>query len=119
MGSSRVGHTGSVAATIQAHELRRSFAAPVALDGLSLEVEAGEVIAVLGPNGAGKTTTVRLLNGVLRPDQGGSRVLGFDPAVDGNAVRRRTGVLTETSGLDDRLTALQNVVTYARLRGVP
>jgi ABC-2 type transport system ATP-binding protein len=107
-----------VASTIEAHGLSRSFGATVALDDLTLEVEAGEVVALLGPNGAGKTTTVRLLNGVLRPDAGSSRVLGFDPAVDGIEVRKRTGVLTENSGLDDRLSALQNITTYARIRGV-
>jgi ABC-2 type transport system ATP-binding protein len=61
---------------------------------------------------------VRLLNGVLRPDAGASRVLGLDPAADGDAVRRRTGVLTENAGLDDRLTALENLVLYARIRGL-
>ena len=108
-----------MAPTIETHGLRRSFGDNVALDGLTLSVEAGEVIAVLGPNGAGKTTTVRLLNGVLAPDYGWSRVLGLDPAVEGDEVRRRTGVLTENSGLDDRLSALQNVTTYARIRGIP
>ena len=96
----------------------RSFGTVVALDGLDLDVSAGEVVALLGPNGAGKTTTVRLLNGILRPDRGSARVLGFDPAVDGHEIRRRTGVLTENSGLDDRLTALQNVVSHARIRGM-
>ena len=108
-----------MAPTITANCLRRSFGATVALAGLDLEIEAGEVIALLGPNGAGKTTTVRLLNGVLRPDAGSSRVLGLDPAVDGDQLRRRTGVLTENSGIDDRLTAVQNVSTYARIRGIP
>ena len=104
--------------TIEAHALRRCFGDNVALDGLSLEVEAAEVMAVLGPNGAGKTTTVRLLNGVLAPDSGHCRVLGLDPTTDGLELRRRTGVLTENSGLDDRLSALQNVTTYARIRGI-
>jgi ABC-2 type transport system ATP-binding protein len=117
-GSDR-GQTGEVPPTIQARGLCRSFGPTVALDGLDVDVEPGEVVALLGPNGAGKTTTVRLLNGVLRPDAGWSRVLGLDPAVDGDAVRRSTGVMTESSGLDDRLTALQNVVTYARIRGTP
>ena len=108
-----------MAPTITAACLRRSFGTTVALAGLDLEIEAGEVIALLGPNGAGKTTTVRLLNGVLRPDAGSSRVLGLDPATQGDALRRRTGVLTENSGIDDRLTAVQNVSTYARIRGIP
>jgi ABC-2 type transport system ATP-binding protein len=75
------------------------------------------VLGLLGPNGAGKTTTVRLLNGVLTPDSGHSRVLGLDPVTEGEALRRRTGVMTESSALDDRLTARQNVVVHARVRG--
>ena len=110
--------------TIQADEapivtrsLSRSFDDRVAVDGLDLEVRRGEVLALLGPNGAGKTTTVRMLNGVLTPDRGEARVLGLDPTVDGDAVRRRTGVLTENAGLDDRLTARENLEYTARMRG--
>jgi ABC-2 type transport system ATP-binding protein len=107
-----------VVASIQARELCRSFGKTVALDRLSFDVEPGEIVALLGPNGAGKTTTVRLLNGVLRPDGGSCRVLGLDPAVDGREVRARSGVLTENSGLDDRLTATENVASYASIRGM-
>jgi ABC-2 type transport system ATP-binding protein len=107
-----------VAPAVETHDLTLSFGAEKALDGLSFEVEAGEVVALLGPNGAGKTTTVRLLNGILTPDAGGSRVLGLDPSTDGDALRRRTGVMTEQSGLDERLTALENVVFTARMRGL-
>ncbi|MEM7141564.1 MAG: ABC transporter ATP-binding protein [Actinomycetota bacterium] len=103
--------------SISARALSRSFDGRVAVDGLDLEIARGEVLALLGPNGAGKTTTVRMLNGVLAPDRGESRVLGLDPAVDGNEVRRRTGVLTENAGLDDRLTARENLEYAARLRG--
>ena len=98
--------------------LTRAFRGVQALDGLSFDVQPGEVMALLGPNGAGKTTTVRLLNGVLQPDGGESRVLGLDPAVDGHEVRRRTGVLTETAALDDRLTAMENLLAHARIRGL-
>ncbi len=102
---------------ITANALTRSFDGRVALDRLDLEVRRGEVLALLGPNGAGKTTTVRLLNGVLSPDSGSASVLGLDPATDGDAVRRRTGVLTENAGLDDRLTARENLEYTARMRG--
>ena len=102
---------------ITANSLTRSFDGQVALDGLDLDVHRGEVLALLGPNGAGKTTTVRLLNGVLAPDSGHASVLGLDPATDGDAVRRRTGVLTENAGLDDRLTARENLEYTARMRG--
>jgi ABC-2 type transport system ATP-binding protein len=110
-----VEHTGTV--VIETADLSRSFGQEVALDGLTIEAGEGEVVALLGPNGAGKTTTVRLLNGILRPDRGASRVLGLDPAVAGEELRRHTGVLTETAALDDRLTARENLVAYARIRG--
>jgi ABC-2 type transport system ATP-binding protein len=102
---------------IEASDLTRQFARGTGLDHLSFTLEAGEVLALLGPNGAGKTTTVRLLNGVLAPEAGWARVLGFDPATDGEEVRRRTGVLTENAGLDDRLTTRENLEVTARLRG--
>ena len=102
---------------ISTHALSRSFDGRVAVDGLDLDVQPGEVLALLGPNGAGKTTTVRMLNGVLRPDRGHAVVLGLDPSVDGDEVRRLTGVLTETAGLDDRLTARENLEYTARMRG--
>ncbi|MGQ0830840.1 MAG: ABC transporter ATP-binding protein [Microthrixaceae bacterium] len=105
-------------AAIETHDLTRSFPSGVALDGLTLSVQPGEVLALLGPNGAGKTTTVRLLNGILTPDRGQATVLGLDPAVDGNAVRQRTGVLTEHAGLDERLTARENLELTARMRGL-
>jgi ABC-2 type transport system ATP-binding protein len=107
-----------VVAAIEAVGLTRSFATGIALDDLTLEVQPGEVLALLGPNGAGKTTTVRLLNGVLAPDRGEARVLGLDPTVDGDKVRRRTGVLTENAGLDERLTARENLLFTARIRGL-
>jgi len=107
-----------VDAAIHTEDLTLSFGAEKALDGLTFDVNAGEVVALLGPNGAGKTTTVRLLNGLLDPDGGSSRVLGLDPATEGHKVRGRTGVMTEQSGLDERLTARENVVFTARMRGL-
>ena len=109
---------GAEDAAIWCRSLTRRFPSRTALDGLDLTVERGEVLALLGPNGAGKTTTVRLLNGVLLPDHGESRVLGIDPLTDGNSLRRRTGVLTENAGLDDRLTARENLGFTAAMRGM-
>jgi ABC-2 type transport system ATP-binding protein len=104
---------------IIAHGLTRCFGDVVAVDHLDMEVYAGEVFGFLGHNGAGKTTTVRLLNGVLDPNEGASRVLNLDPVDDGPALRRRTGVLTETPSLDERLTGRDNLSIYADLYGVP
>jgi ABC-2 type transport system ATP-binding protein len=99
--------------------LTRRFGDTIAVDDLDLEVHPGEVLGFLGHNGAGKTTAVRLLNGVLAPSSGRMQVLGFDPVQQGPALRRRTGVLTETPSLDERLTARDNLTIYATLYGVP
>jgi ABC-2 type transport system ATP-binding protein len=104
---------------IQISSLSRRFGETNAVDNLSLDVQAGEIFGFLGHNGAGKTTTVRLLNGVIEPTSGSARVLGLDPQADGPAVRARTGVLTETPSLDERLTARDNLSFYAELYHVP
>jgi ABC-2 type transport system ATP-binding protein len=104
---------------ITINQLTRCFKETTAVNQLSLEVHAGEIFGFLGHNGAGKTTTVRLLNGVIDPTSGSMRVLGFDPQVDGPKLRARTGVLTETPSLDERLTAWELLSIYADLYGVP
>jgi ABC-2 type transport system ATP-binding protein len=104
---------------ISLEALTRRFDEVVAVEELSFAVLRGEVFGFLGHNGAGKTTTIRLLNGVLAPSAGASRVLGFDPVNEGAALRRRTGVLTETPSLDERLTARENLRFYANLYDVP
>ena len=103
---------------ISINQLTRRFKETTAVDNLSLEVYAGEIFGFLGHNGAGKTTTVRLLNGVIEPTSGSVRVLGLDPQVDGPKLRSRTGVLTETPSMDERLTAWDNLSIYADLYGV-
>jgi len=87
----------------------RTFGELRALDGVTLSVEAGEVVGLLGHNGAGKTTTVRLLTGILAADAGSVRIHGMDPLVDGPAVRRATGVVSAVPAVDGRLTAIQNL----------
>ncbi|HEY7591433.1 MAG TPA: ABC transporter ATP-binding protein [Candidatus Limnocylindrales bacterium] len=98
--------------------LVRTFDGRRAVDGLSFEVAAGETFGLLGHNGAGKTTTIRLLNGVLARHGGDVSVLGLDPGAEGERVRARTGVLTETPSLDERLSATENLEFYGRLYGV-
>ena len=104
---------------IQIASLSRRFGEKTAVDQLTFEVQAGEIFGFLGHNGAGKTTTVRLLNGVLEPTSGEARVFGLDPQTDGPALRARTGVLTETPSLDERLTARDNLSIYAELYDIP
>ena len=104
---------------IQTSSLSRRFGDKEVVDRLTLDVQAGEIFGFLGHNGAGKTTTVRLLNGVLEPTSGGARVLGLNPQAEGPALRAKTGVLTETPSLDERLTARDNLSIYADLYDVP
>ena len=104
---------------IEVNDLRRTFGDQVAVDGMTFNVEPGEVFGLLGPNGAGKTTTVRLLNGILPPSNGTARVFGFDPATQGESIRRKTGVLTETPALYERLSARENLEFFATLQSIP
>jgi ABC-2 type transport system ATP-binding protein len=108
-----------MAAVIEAENLSRHFGSLKAVDGLTFNVEAGEVFGMLGPNGAGKTTTVRLVNGLLAPTSGTVRALGLDPVKQGDAVRAQTGVLTETPSLYERLSARDNLLLFGNLYGVP
>ena len=104
---------------IEVDDLKRTFSEQKAVDGLTFRVEPGEVFGLLGPNGAGKTTTVRLLNGILPPSAGSARVFGLDPSTDGAAIRSRTGVLTETPALYERLSARENLEFFATLQNLP
>jgi ABC-2 type transport system ATP-binding protein len=105
--------------TIQTNRLTRTFGAKTAVSDLNLTIQPGEVFGFLGHNGAGKTTTIRLLNGILNPTHGSALVLGLSPEREGCALRQRTGVLTETPALDDRLTGHANLAIYADLYNVP
>lgn len=90
-----------------------------ALDGVSFRVRRGEVFGYLGPNGAGKTSTIRILTGLARPSSGGATVLGLDVADDMPRIKKRIGVVPETSNLYGELTALDNLVFSMELYGVP
>jgi ABC-2 type transport system ATP-binding protein len=106
-------------AVIETTNLSKRFGAVTAVDQLNLTICQGEIFGFLGHNGAGKTTTIRLLNGVLEPNGGAARVLNLTPLADGPTLRQRTGVLTETPSLDERLTGRENLAIYADLYGVP
>jgi ABC-2 type transport system ATP-binding protein len=104
---------------IVAEQLTRRFGDVTAVDDLNLQVQPGEIFGFLGHNGAGKTTSIRLFNGILAPSDGQAFVLGLRPMLDGPTLRRRTGVLTETPSLDERLTGWENLAIYADLYNVP
>ena len=96
----------------------RSFGERIALDDLDLRVPAGTVTVLLGPNGAGKTTAVRTITGALPPERGSVRVFGLDPNHDGEAVRRRCGVVSARSALYERLSGYDNLRYAAELHGL-
>ncbi len=104
---------------IEAENLVKQFNDFVAVDGVSLRVEPGEVVALLGPNGAGKTTTVRVLAALLAPTAGRARVAGFDVVRDPIEVRRRVGVLTEAPGLYLRSTAREYLDFFGSTYALP
>ncbi|HBO34457.1 MAG TPA: multidrug ABC transporter ATP-binding protein [Anaerolineaceae bacterium] len=91
----------------------------VAVNDLTLEVERGEVFGFLGPNGAGKTTTVRMLTGLIRPSAGIAQIAGFELGKNDTEIRQNVGILTESPGMYDRLTAEKNLTIFANLYDVP
>jgi ABC-2 type transport system ATP-binding protein len=104
---------------IESQDLSKHFNGFVAVDGVDLQVPAGQVMALLGPNGAGKTTTVRMLTSVLRPTRGKASVAGFDILSQPEQVRRMVGVLTEQHGLYGRMPADEYLEFFGRLYGMP
>ena len=108
-----------MANAIETNGLTRKFGERVAVDKLDLAIPQGKVFGFLGPNGAGKTTTVRMLAALIAPTEGTATVDGHEVGRDDTAIRRTVGILTETPGLYERLTALQNLVFFAQLYEVP
>jgi ABC-2 type transport system ATP-binding protein len=105
---------------IEARGLVRTFAGDLrAVDGVDLEVAAGEIYAFLGPNGAGKTTTVRMLTTLLRPTAGSARVAGHDVVSEAADVRRAIGVALQEAALDPLMTGRELIRLQATLHGIP
>jgi len=104
---------------IEATNLRKTYRGGVrALDGLSLEVEAGTIFGLLGPNGAGKSTTVKILTTLSRADSGEARVAGLDVIRDAARVRRSIGVVGQKPGLDPEATGRENLEMQAEIYGI-
>jgi ABC-2 type transport system ATP-binding protein len=104
---------------IEASNLRKTYRGGVrALEGLSLEVEAGTIFGLLGPNGAGKSTTVKILTTLSRADSGEARVAGLDVVRDAALVRRSIGVVGQRPGLDPEATGRENLEMQAEIYGM-
>jgi ABC-2 type transport system ATP-binding protein len=99
--------------------LRKTFGGTVAVDGISLEANAGEIFGLLGPNGAGKTTTLNCVCGLLVPDSGQIHVDGHDIVKEGAAARRPLGVVPQDLALYDDLSARENLEYWGAICGVP
>ncbi|MBD8079717.1 ABC transporter ATP-binding protein [Cellulosimicrobium arenosum] len=102
---------------VEIHDLRKTFGAFTALDGLDLTVRQGEVAGFLGPNGAGKSTTIRVLLGLLRADSGSVSLLGGDPWRDAVALHRRLAYVPGDVNLWPNLTGGEAIDLLTRLRG--
>ncbi len=106
-------------AAIQATGLTKRFGARLAVDDFSLTVAPGEAFALVGPDGAGKTTTIRMLCGIMDPDAGGARVLGFDTVKESERLKEHIGYMPQRFGLYDDLTVAENLAFYADIYQVP
>src|SRR6186713_3267427 len=89
--------------------LRKNYDAVRAVDGLDLEVRAGECFGLLGPNGAGKTTTIEICEGLTEPDSGDVEVLGLRWASDASRLRQRLGIQLQETQLSDKLTVAETL----------
>jgi ABC-2 type transport system ATP-binding protein len=104
---------------IQALGLLKQFGEIKAVDGVDLQVGAGEVYGLVGPDGAGKTTTMRLLCGALHPSQGAARIAGYDVVRQTELARAQIGYLPQRFSLYEELTVLENLRFFAEVRGLP
>ncbi|MFF4607537.1 ATP-binding cassette domain-containing protein [Streptomyces sp. NPDC001339] len=109
----------SVPDVITAEDLHHSYGAKKVLTGVSFTAARGEFLGFLGPNGAGKSTTMEILEGLRRPTSGRVRLLGEDPSQRNPRLLARVGVQFQTSAFFDRLTALEQLETFAMLYRVP
>lgn len=100
-------------------QLTRAFGSQVVVDHVDLTASAGAVFGILGPMGAGKTTLVRLLLGLVPPTSGSAWMLGYNVRTNADSIRSRTGVVLQSPGLYENLSALENLDLYARIWHLP
>lgn len=92
---------------VQIQSLKKSYGRTVALSGIDLTVNRGEIFGIVGPNGAGKTTTIDCMAAMKKPDSGTLRVLGLDPLRDRRELQRRTGLQQQESELPERIRVVR------------
>jgi ABC-2 type transport system ATP-binding protein len=104
---------------IDVHGLTKSFNGRTVVRDLSLQVKRGTIYGFLGPNGSGKTTTIRMLCGLLTPDQGSGTCLGYDIRTDTDKIKRQIGYMTQRFSLYQDLSVRENLEFVARIYGLP
>src|ERR1044071_9435776 len=103
---------------VHAANLKKSFGETHAVDGVSLQIKAGEIYGLVGADGAGKTTTMRLLVGALLPDAGEATVCGYDVIRKTELARSQLGYLSQRFSMYEDLTVLENIRFFAEVRGL-
>jgi ABC-2 type transport system ATP-binding protein len=104
---------------VEVDNLTKRFGSFTAVDHVSFEAHAGEVIGYLGPNGSGKTTTIRMLCGLMTPTEGTARIMGIDVVKDPEAIKPHIGYMSQKFSLYDDLTVLENIEFYAGIYEIP
>jgi len=104
---------------VEVDNLTKRFGRFTAVNGLQFTIPRGEIFGLLGPNGAGKTTTIRMLCGLMLPDSGSARVLGFDIARQPEEIKKRIGYMSQKFSLYNDLSAFENINFYASIYSVP
>ncbi|MBS8264294.1 ABC transporter ATP-binding protein [Mesobacillus boroniphilus] len=102
---------------IELDAVSKHFGDQVVLSNVSMSVKDGDIVGLLGPNGSGKTTMIRLMNGVINQTDGNLSILGLDPGLEGDSVRKATGILTENAGLYHEMSGLDNLIFFSKLYG--
>lgn len=119
MTASRTSQSAGSNPAIRVQGLTRRFGGLTAVDHLDLEVAVGEAFALVGPDAAGKTTAMRLLVGIMDPDEGRAEVLGCDTVKDAERLKELIGYMPQRFGLYDDLTVAENIAFYADIYQVP
>ncbi len=104
---------------ISVHKLSKRFGNQTAVEDLSFEIPAGQIVGFLGPNGAGKSTTLKMLTGMLQPSSGTASICGFDLGRDPLEVKRRVGFVPDSGAVFESLSGLEYLEMVAALYGIP
>jgi ABC-2 type transport system ATP-binding protein len=118
-GSREATAEGTRALAIDVHGLTKRYRGRTVVDNLSIEVERGLIFGFLGPNGSGKTTTIRMLCGLLTPDEGEGTCLGYDLRRCAASIKREVGYMTQRFSMYEDLSITENLDFVARMYGVP